>query len=76
MTPMSQIKGINKTLKNHLTHADNSSTMKQPHQHRQNEAFLEDPEWSIPSMPHSFSDAPLLQIQSYLSSGNHKRTTF
>lgn len=62
--------------KNNLTHPDNSSPMKQPHQHPQCAASPADPEQSIPSMPHSFSDAPSPQIQNYLSSGNQRKWTW
>ena len=42
--------------------------MKQPHPHLQCQAFPKDPEWSIPSMPHSFSNVPSQQRQNHPSS--------
>lgn len=58
---------------NNLTHADNWWSMKQPHQHRQHEAFPKYQGQSIPSMLHSSSDAPLPRIQNYLSSGKQNQ---
>lgn len=42
--------------------------MKQPPPRQQHQASPEDPEWSIPSMRHSFSDAPSQQTQNHPSS--------
>lgn len=63
-------------LSNNLTGAHNSWSMKQPRQHLRCQAFREDQGQSIPSRLHSSSDAPLPQIQNYLSSGNRRHPDF